>query len=116
MNNDLTKAWTVTLMVLLAAGAYLLPDAALADDTIFTSAQDVVGYGFAGTRKVAGIVGGLGAIGLGVMAFFGRFRWSWFFALVGGLGVIFLATEFIGWLDTTSGAKTGVQGVIDGYK
>ncbi|MFN8694308.1 MAG: hypothetical protein ACK5XX_07870 [Holosporales bacterium] len=30
-------------------------------------------------------VGGLGAIGLGALAMFGRFQWQWLMALVGGL-------------------------------
>ena len=33
-------------------------------------------------------VGGLGAIALGTLAFFGRFQWGWFFGLIGGLVLI----------------------------
>jgi hypothetical protein len=42
-------------------------------------------------RSGSGIVlgvGGLGAIGLGALAMFGRFRWEWLMALIGGLVTI----------------------------
>jgi hypothetical protein len=48
----------------------------LADNTVGRMQQVVYG------------VGGLGAIALGALAFFGRFQWSWFFGLIGGLGLI----------------------------
>ena len=38
-------------------------------------------------RIVFGIAG-LGAVALGALAFFGRFTWSWFFGLIGGLVLI----------------------------
>lgn len=40
------------------------------------------------TQQVIYGMGGLGAIALGALAFFGRFQWSWFFGLVGGLVLI----------------------------
>jgi hypothetical protein len=42
------------------------------------------------SRAVAYGAGGLGAIALGALAFFGRFQWGWFFGLVGGLVMITL--------------------------
>ncbi len=39
-------------------------------------------------QKVVFGVAGLGAIALGALAFFGRFTWSWFFGLIGGLVLI----------------------------
>lgn len=40
------------------------------------------------TQQVVYGLGGLGAIALGAMAFFGRFQWTWFFGLIGGLALI----------------------------
>ena len=42
------------------------------------------------SKKVAYGVGGLGAVALGALAFFGRFQWGWFFGLIGGLVLITL--------------------------
>jgi hypothetical protein len=40
------------------------------------------------SRPIAYGIGGLGAVALGALAFFGRFQWGWFFGLVGGLAMI----------------------------
>ena len=42
------------------------------------------------SRTVAYGAGGLGAVALGALAFFGRFQWGWFFGLIGGLVLITL--------------------------
>ncbi len=33
-------------------------------------------------------LGGIGAMALGVLAFMGRFQWTWFFGILGGLAMI----------------------------
>ena len=33
-------------------------------------------------------LGGMGAMALGVLAFMGRFQWTWFFGILGGLALI----------------------------
>lgn len=39
-------------------------------------------------RKIVYIIAGIATLSLGVMAFFGRFGWSKFFAMLGGLFII----------------------------
>jgi hypothetical protein len=39
-------------------------------------------------QKIVFGIAGLGAVALGALAFFGRFTWSWFFGLIGGLVLI----------------------------
>lgn len=48
----------------------------------------VVGDATSASRTISYGIGGLGAVALGALAFFGRFQWGWFFGLVGGLAMI----------------------------
>ena len=48
----------------------------------------VVGDATAASRTISYGIGGLGAVALGALAFFGRFQWGWFFGLIGGLALI----------------------------
>ena len=52
-------------------------------------------------QKIVFGIAGLGAIALGALAFFGRFTWSWFFGLIGGLVLI-------------SGVNFGIQYITGG--
>jgi hypothetical protein len=54
----------------------------------FTKGADLARRTSAYAQKVVFGVAGLGAIALGALAFFGRFTWSWFFGLIGGLVLI----------------------------
>ena len=56
-------------------------------------------------------MGGLGAIGLGVMAFFGKFQWTWFFGLVGGL--VLIAGVVLG-IEYVTGVNIGDQNGLTG--
>jgi hypothetical protein len=48
----------------------------------------VVGDATNASRTISYGIGGLGAVALGALAFFGRFQWGWFFGLIGGLALI----------------------------
>jgi hypothetical protein len=48
----------------------------------------LVGDATDASRKISYGIGGLGAVALGALAFFGRFQWGWFFGLIGGLALI----------------------------
>jgi type IV secretory pathway VirB2 component (pilin) len=47
-------------------------------------------------------------MGLGIMAFFGRFQWNWFFMLVGGLILVAGAAAGIDYL-TGQNIASGVK-------
>jgi hypothetical protein len=53
-----------------------------------TEIKGVVGDATEASRKISYGIGGLGAVALGALAFFGRFQWGWFFGLIGGLALI----------------------------
>ena len=53
--------------------------------TFFTETDKLVQNTYQQGSGVVYGVGGLGAIGLGALAMFGRFQWQWLMALVGGL-------------------------------
>lgn len=93
---------TMALM-LVAAVAALSPEILLAQDTtVFDNIDDGLETAFDRTRTITYVVGGLGAIGLGVGAFFGRFKWGWFFSLVGGLAVVAMIIEGIDFFITSA--------------
>lgn len=56
--------------------------------SLFGNAETLADNTVGRTQQVVYGLGGLGAIALGALAFFGRFQWSWFFGLVGGLALI----------------------------
>jgi hypothetical protein len=58
------------------------------DAELFTHSRTLA-YGTANrATPVAYGLAGLGVMGLGTLAIFGRFQWRWFFAIVGGLVII----------------------------
>ena len=62
----------------------------LTGQNITTEVSGVVGDATKASRTISYGIGGLGAVALGALAFFGRFQWGWFFGLVGGLVMITL--------------------------
>ncbi len=60
----------------------------LSGKEITTKVSGVVGDATDASRKISYGIGGLGAVALGALAFFGRFQWGWFFGLIGGLALI----------------------------
>ena len=57
-------------------------------NNITTEVSGVVGDATQASRTISYGIGGLGAVALGALAFFGRFQWGWFFGLIGGLALI----------------------------
>jgi hypothetical protein len=59
------------------------------------------------TKNILYAVAAMGAMGLGMLAFFGKFRWTWFFAICGGLLVMtgYIATA--GYLSSGSDPLPG---------
>jgi hypothetical protein len=57
-------------------------------NSITKEVSGVVGDATSASRTISYGIGGLGAVALGALAFFGRFQWGWFFGLIGGLAMI----------------------------
>jgi hypothetical protein len=70
--------------------------AALKGSPLTQEVEGVVGDATSASRPIAYGIGGLGAVALGALAFFGRFQWGWFFGLVGGLALIGLYNVAVG--------------------
>ncbi len=99
MQRKVEKYWTYMAIMLAVALVMYTGNDAWAQERgiwggnegeLFKFAKTGVESGFNQTRNVVYGVGGMGAIGLGALAFFGRFQWAWFWALVGGLSLIAL--------------------------
>jgi hypothetical protein len=103
MKQQLERYWIYLAIVLAVVLAFYANDAALAGGRpsdagiwsgqagpVFEKGKTGINTGFNQTRNIVYGVGGIGAIGLGALAFFGRFQWAWFWALIGGLSLIAL--------------------------
>jgi hypothetical protein len=64
------------------------PEGTMNAQPITNQVSLVVGDATSASRKISYGIGGLGAVALGALAFFGRFQWGWFFGLIGGLALI----------------------------
>jgi type IV secretory pathway VirB2 component (pilin) len=63
---------------------------------LFKNSGKLVDNTLSNTEAITYGIAALGIIGLGIMAFFGRFQWSWFFTLIAGLVLV-------------AGAAAGIQ-------
>ncbi len=74
---------------------------------VFKSTEKLVDNTVQRSQVVVYGIGGLGAIALGALAFFGRFTWSWFLGLIGGLVLIAASQLGIGYITGSEKAFTG---------
>lgn len=65
-----------------SASSFKTPDAVVGKMETFVDETAVSG------KKISYGLGGLGAVALSAMAFFGRFNWNWLWGLMGGLMVV----------------------------
>ena len=65
-----------------SAGSFKSPDQVIGKMENFVDESAVSG------KKVAYGLGGLGAVAMSALAFFGRFNWSWMWGLMGGLMLV----------------------------
>lgn len=83
----------LALMLTLAMVFSLAPD--IANATILTTAQTKICQVYQTAKNIVFIIGGLGLIVLAIFAFFGRFKWTHFFALAGGIFLVAMTTQFL---------------------
>ncbi len=94
------------LACLLTAAILLIPQdvwaAGASSADPFASLREKTLDAYLQGRRIAYVISGLGALSIGVGAFFGRFKWSTFFALMGGLFMISIFEQIVHWLGVTS--------------
>jgi|NOAtaT_6_FD_contig_21_6270740_length_426_multi_10_in_0_out_0_1 hypothetical protein len=102
--------WRILSVVILAAAALVIPVdvwAGAVDTGAFNRLNQRVCKGWEEGRKIVYIIGGVAALSLGVLAFFGRFKWTTFFALVGGLFMIAIFDQILKFAGVTTGSDCG---------
>lgn len=96
--------WAITWAVLAVAALLVLPVDALADNP-FEDATKIVRRAVGSGRQFAYIMAAAGALVLAILAFFGKFKWNWFFMICGGLFIIAFFSDLL----TFIGASDGEQ-------
>ena len=103
--------WRILSVIMFAAAALVIPVDVWAsgsvDATAFDRLNQRVCTGWEEGRKIVYIIGGVAALSLGVLAFFGRFKWTTFFALVGGLFMIAIFDQILRFAGVTTGTECG---------
>lgn len=102
--------WNLLAVVILAAAALVIPfDVWAGGADPFGATRNRVCETWKQSRTIVYVIGGVATLSLGVLAFFGRFKWTTFFALVGGLFMIAIFDQILGFA-TAQGS--GVNGVV----
>ena len=86
----------LTLMLTFAVMA-LFPFTA--DATFLTTATQKISQVHQAAIGIVYTIGGLGLIVLAIFAFFGRFKWTYFFALAGGIFLVAVTNQLIVFLN-----------------
>lgn len=110
------SAYKISLSMVLAAMIVLLPtELWAAGNDPFAALCSRVNSAWVEGRKIAYIIGGIGTLSLGVMAFFGRFAWSKFFAMLGGLFIISFFSEIMIFVGTGPTGMSNGSGCSGGF-
>lgn len=106
---DTKQIWNAFIFVLAAYVFVHIPELAMANQgsgdnaAVFTEATGKLESFYNNFRTWVFIAGGFGALALGLLSFFGKFEWKWFWMLLGGLLIVGLIGEAIDFL-TDDGA------------
>ncbi|MGE0252230.1 MAG: hypothetical protein AB7G80_06380 [Dongiaceae bacterium] len=74
----------------------------------FDELQTLAADAFRQGRTLIYVVGGIAALGLAVLAFFGKVRWVWFFSLIAGIACVAIMDIIFNYL-TIEGPPAGEQ-------
>lgn len=104
----------IAWIVILAGAAMIVPMDVWANDP-FAPLCDRLGEAYVSSRKIVYVIAGIATLSLGTLAFFGRFKWTTFFAMVGGLFMISIFDQILGFATQAPGANAGpVNGCLSG--
>jgi hypothetical protein len=99
-----------TLMAAGITAALVVFTADIASANVWQTLQSKASEGFVNTRNLVFLLGGFGIIGLAVMAFFGRFQFKWFAALIGGMVLLAVTGSMIEYVTTDSSGGSITSG------
>lgn len=88
--------WRVLGWMMAVAVITVLPIDVWAADNPFGTLCNRINETYTQGRQIVYVIAGIATLSLGVLAFFGRFRWSTFFAMVGGIFVIAIFDQILG--------------------
>jgi len=97
--SNTLRPWTFLAVAVMAAILVGLPSDAFAQGILTAGLQRVQAVQTAAVQAVYA-VGTIGLVVLGVFAFFGRFKWTHFFALAGGMFLVVLATQLFSFIQS----------------
>lgn len=103
--------WRILGLVLFAGVALMIPADAWATSggtQIFNNLCAKTNEAWTQGRRIVYVIGGIAALSLGVLAFFGRFKWTTFFALLGGLFLIAMFDQVLQYA-TSGGSYSSSQ-------
>jgi hypothetical protein len=74
---------------------------ATSNEIIYNTAGRTLGRAYANIRTISYAVGALGIVGLGIMCMFGKLNFQWLFMAIGGMAVIALIDQAMGFIAGT---------------
>ncbi|MGE0252228.1 MAG: hypothetical protein AB7G80_06390 [Dongiaceae bacterium] len=108
--NVLGSSPTASFYALVAAALVLLVPSSLwaqvgaGGASPFARLDEQANRAFCEARQLVYVMGGMGSLGVGTMAFFGRFSWKWFFSVISAIAILSLTEQFINYAVPGTGA------------
>ena len=109
MTSSRTTSWILfsALMLVSVSPAIAQGCASGSGSSIISSAQSIVSQVYTGAKSTIYVVAALAIIFMAILAFFGRFQWSKFFTICGGVFLVAVADQLLEFLGGTA-ASTGI--------
>ncbi len=74
---------------------------ATSNEVIYNTAGRTMGRAYANIRTISYAIGALGVVGLGIMCMFGKMQFQWLFMAIGGMALIALIDQAMGFIAGT---------------
>jgi hypothetical protein len=80
---------------------------ATSNEAIYNTAGRTLGRAYANIRTISYAIGALGVVGLGIMCMFGKLNFQWLFMAIGGMALIALIDQAMGFIAGTEFTSGG---------
>lgn len=83
---------------------------ATSNEVIYTTAGRTLGRAYSNIRTISYAVGALGIVALGILCMFGKLNFQWLFMAIGGMAIIALIDQAMGFIAGTdfTGGSAGL--------